>query len=123
MPEEHRTVAPWQRMTIYRYTLPPPYDATEHLFEELPLSPYPSGTTLEPLAYEMEPGAHLGRAAPWTQALVLFPRREPTRRAGHAPSGCPFVRRVTAGICVRMPPNGCPINAKGSVAHHRQQAR
>ena len=59
MPEEQRHVAPWQRMTIYRYTLPPPYEATEHLFEELPLSTYPSGTTMEPLAYEMAPGAHL----------------------------------------------------------------
>ena len=72
-PEEQRQVAQWQRITIYRYTLPPPYEATEHLFEELPLSTYPSGTTMEPLAYEMTPGAHLGRAAPWTQALVLFP--------------------------------------------------
>jgi transglutaminase-like putative cysteine protease len=75
-------VAQWQRITIYRYTLPPPYEATEHLFEELPLSTYPSGTTMEPLAYEMAPGAHLGRAAPWTQALVLFPWCEPTRPAG-----------------------------------------
>src|SRR6266849_262038 len=64
MLEEQRTVAPWQRITIYRYTLPPPYEATEYLFEELPLSTYPSGTTMEPLAYEMAPGAHLGRAAP-----------------------------------------------------------
>jgi hypothetical protein len=53
-------VTPWQRLTIYRYTLPPPYEATEYLFEELPLSTYPSGTTMEPLAYEMAPGAHLG---------------------------------------------------------------
>jgi hypothetical protein len=44
MPEEQRHVAPWQRLTIYRYTLPPPYEATEHLLEELPLSTYPSGT-------------------------------------------------------------------------------
>ena len=43
-PEEQRQVAQWQRITIYRYTLPPPYEATEHLFEELPLSTYPSGT-------------------------------------------------------------------------------
>jgi hypothetical protein len=90
MPEEQRTVAPWQRITIYRYTLPPPYEATEHLFEELPLSTYPSGTTMEPLAYEMEPGAHLGRAAPWNQALVLFPRREPTRRVGSRAIGVSF---------------------------------
>ena len=67
-------MAQWQRLTIYRYTLPPPYEATEYLFEELPLSTYPSGTTMEPLAYEMAPGAHLGRAAPWNQALVLFSR-------------------------------------------------
>jgi hypothetical protein len=90
MPEEHSTVAPWQRITIYRYTLPPPYEATEHLFEELPLSTYPSGTTMEPLAYEMAPGAHLGRAAPWTQALVLFPWCEPTRPAGARASGVSF---------------------------------
>src|SRR3954469_24707171 len=82
MPEEQRTVAQWQRITIYRYTLLPLYEATEHLFEELPLSTYPSGTTMESLAYEMEPGTHLGRAAPWTQTLVLFPRRAPTQRAG-----------------------------------------
>ena len=37
---------------------------------------------MEPLAYEMAPGAYLGRAAPWNQALVLFPRREATRMAG-----------------------------------------
>jgi hypothetical protein len=90
MPEELRNVAPWQRITIYCYTLPPPYEATEHLFEELPLSTYPSGTTMEPLAYEMEPGAHLGRAAPWTQALVLFPRREPTPGVGSRDSGLSF---------------------------------
>src|SRR5262249_39511578 len=41
MPEEQRHVAQWQRITIYRYTLPPPYEATEHLFEELPLGTYP----------------------------------------------------------------------------------
>lgn len=82
IPEEQRHVAQWQRLTIYRYTLPPPYEAIEHLFEELPLSTYPSGTTMEPLAYEMAPGAHLGRVAPWTQALVLFPRREPPGMAG-----------------------------------------
>ena len=83
-------MAPWQRITIYSYTLPSPYEATEHLFEELPLSTYPSGTTMEPLAYEMEPGAHLGRAAPWTQALVLFPRRESTRMAGSRAIGVSF---------------------------------
>ena len=90
MPEEQSKVAQWQRITIYRYTLPPPYEATEHLFEELPLSTYPSGTTMELLAYEMEPGAHLGRAAPWNHALVLFPRREPTRSAGASDRGLSF---------------------------------
>src|SRR5215470_7015385 len=90
MPEEQSTVAQWQRITIYCYTLPPPYEATEHLFEELPLSTYPSGTIMEPLAYEMEPGAHLGRAAPWNQALVLFPRREPPRMVGSRAIGVSF---------------------------------
>jgi hypothetical protein len=90
MPQEPSIVAPWQRLTIYRYTLPPPYEATEHLCEELPLSTYPSGTTMEPLAYEMAPGAHLGRAAPWQQALVLFPPRAPTRRAGSRDRGVSF---------------------------------
>ena len=81
-------MAPWQRLTVYRYTLPPPYElATEHLFEELPLSTYPAGTTVKPLEYEMEPGAYLGRAAPWTHTLVLFPRREPTRGAGSSDIG------------------------------------
>ena len=29
-------MAPWQRITVYRYTLPSPYElATENLFEEL----------------------------------------------------------------------------------------
>jgi hypothetical protein len=81
---------PWQRLTIYRYTLPPPYEATEHLFEELPLSTYPSGTTMEPLAYEMAPGAHLGPAAPWTQALVLLPRGEPPGMVGARARGMSF---------------------------------
>jgi hypothetical protein len=90
MREVQGTVAQWQRITIYRYTLPPPYETTEHLFEELPLSTYPSGTTMEPLAYELAPGAHLGRAAPWTQALVLFPPREPPRMVGSRASGVSF---------------------------------
>src|SRR5262245_63508674 len=73
--EEKSTMAQWQRMTVYRYTLPPPYELEiEHLFEELPLSTYPSGTTVEPLAYEMAPGAHLGRATTSHHAMVLFPR-------------------------------------------------
>jgi hypothetical protein len=114
-------VAQWQRITIYRYTLPPPYEATEHLFEELPLSTYPSGTTMEPLAYEMEPGAHLGRAAPWNQALVLFPRREPTLRAGSRAIGVSL--RVTAGICGRMTPNGCPTHAKRPWWRRRRSTR
>jgi hypothetical protein len=83
-------VTPWQRLTIYRYTLPPPYEATEYLFEELPLSTYPSGTTMEPLAYEMVPGAHLGSAAPWTQALVLFPQGERPGMAGTRARGMSF---------------------------------
>ena len=83
-------MTPWQRLTIYRYTLPPPYEATAYLFEELPLSLYPSGTTMEPLAYAMAPGAHLGRAVPWTQALVLFPQREPPGMAGARAIGVSF---------------------------------
>src|SRR5262245_13250259 len=79
-----------QRPGTRPYTLPSPYEATEHLFEELPLSTYPSGTTVEPLTYEMEPGAHLGRAAPWTQALVLFPGREPTQMAASRTIGVSF---------------------------------
>jgi hypothetical protein len=106
MLEEQSTVAPWQRITIYRYTLPPPYEATEHLFEELPLSTYPSGTTMEPLAYEMEPGAHLGRAAPWNQALVLFPRHEPTRRAGSRAIGVSFREACDRGY---LRPGGVSI--------------
>ena len=84
-------MAQWQRITVYRYTLPPPYELeTENLFEELPLSTYPSGTTVEPLEYEMEPGAYLGRAATWNHALVLFPRREPTRMAVSREIGLSF---------------------------------
>lgn len=83
-------MTPWQRLTIYRYTLPPPYEATEYLFEALPLSTYPSGTIMEPLAYEMAPGAHLDRATPWTQALVLFPRCAPPEMAGARALGVSF---------------------------------
>ena len=108
MPEEQSNVAPWQRITIYRYTLPPPYEATEHLFEELPLSTYPSGTTMEPLAYEMEPGAHLGRAAPWNQALVLFPRREPTRMAGTQAIGVSFREACDRGYLRPCAPQRVP---------------
>ena len=108
MPEEQRHVAPWQRLTIYRYTLPPPYEATEHLFEELPLSTYPSGTTMEPLAYEMAPGAHLGRAAPWTQALVLFPRREPPGMAGARASGVSFREACNRGYLRPYAPQQVP---------------
>jgi hypothetical protein len=108
MPEEQRTVAQWQRITIYRYTLPPPYEATEHLFEEVPLSTYPSGTTMEPLAYEMEPGAQLGRAAPWTQALVLFPRHEPTRIAGSQASGVSFREACARGYLRSYDPQRVP---------------
>ena len=108
MPEEHRHVAQWQRLTIYRYTLPPPYEAIEHLFEALPLSTYPSGTTMEPLAYEMAPGAHLGRAAPWTQALVLFPRREPPGMAGARASGVSFREACDRGYLRPYDPQRVP---------------
>ena len=101
-------MAPWQRMTIYRYTLPPPYEATEHLFEELPLSTYPSGTTMEPLAYEMEPGAHLGRAAPRNQALVLFPRREPPWMAGSRAIGVSFREACDRGYLRPYDPRRVP---------------
>jgi hypothetical protein len=108
MLEEPRTVAPWQRITIYRYTLPPPYEATEHLFEELPLSTYPSGTTMELLAYEMEPGAYLGRAAPWNHALVLFPRREPTRMTGSRAIGVSFREACARGYLRPYDPQRVP---------------
>jgi hypothetical protein len=108
MPEEQRHVAQWQRLTIYCYTLPPPYEATEHLFEELPLSTYPSGTTMEPLAYEMAPGAHLGRAAPWNQALVLFPRREPPGMAGAHASGVSFREACDRGYLRPYAPQRVP---------------
>ncbi len=115
MPEEQSKVAPWQRMTIYRYTLPPPYEATEHLFEELPLSTYPSGTTMEPLTYEMEPGAHLGRAAPWTQALVLFPRREPTRMAGSRAIGVSFREACDRGYLRPYDPQRVPDSCQAAL--------
>ena len=108
MPEEQRHVAQWQRLTIYRYTLPPPYEATEHLFEELPLSTYPSGTTMEPLAYEMAPGASLGRAAPWNQALVLFPRREPLQMAGSRVTGVSFREACARGYLRPYAPQRVP---------------
>jgi len=108
MSEEQRNVAPWQRITIYRYTLPPPYEATEHLFEELPLSTYPSGTTMEPLAYEMEPGAHLGRAAPWNQALVLFPRRASTWSAASRAIGLSFREACDRGALRPYAPTRSP---------------
>ena len=108
MPEEQRHVAQWQRLTIYRYTLPPPYEATEHLFEELPLRTYPSGTTMEPLAYEMAPGAHLCRAAPWQQALVLFPPREPPGRAEARASGVSFREACDCGYLRPYAPQRVP---------------
>ena len=98
----------WQRLTIYRYTLPPPYEATEHLFEDLPLSTYPSGTTMEPLAYEMAPGIHLGRAAPWTQALVLFPPREPPGMAGARAIGVSFREACDRGYLRPYDPHRVP---------------
>jgi hypothetical protein len=106
-------VGPWQCITIYRYTLPPPYEATEYLFEELPLSTYPSGTTLEPLAYEMAPGAHLGRAAPWTQALVLFPRCAPTQRAGSHAIGVSFREACDRGYLRPYDPQRVPDACEG----------
>ena len=115
MPEEQRTVALWQRMTIYRYTLPPPYEATEHLFEELPLSTYPSGTTMEPLAYEMEPGAHLGRAAPRNQALVLFPRREPPWMAGSRAIGVSFREACDRGYLRPYDPRRVPDSCQAAL--------
>ena len=86
----------------------PRMEATEHLFEELPLSTYPSGTTMEPLAYEMEPGAHLGRAAPWTQALVLFPRREPPRMAVTRDIGVSFREACDRGYLRPYDPHRVP---------------
>ena len=105
-PEEHRHMTPWQCLTIYRYTLPPPYETTEHLFEALPLSTYPSGTTLKPLAYEMAPGAHLSRAAPWTQALVLFPPREPSGMVGARALGMSFREACARGYLRPYAPQG-----------------
>ena len=101
-------MAQWQRLTIYRYTLPPPYEATEHLFEELPLSTYPSGTTMEPLAYEMAPGARLGRAAPWTQALVLVPPPQPPGMAGARASGVAFREACDRGYLRPYAPQRVP---------------
>jgi hypothetical protein len=102
-------MAPWQRITVYRYTLPPPYELEiENLFEELPLSTYPSGTTVEPLAYEMEAGAYLGRAAPWNQAMVLFPRREPTRGAGSRTIGLSFREACDRGSLRPYAPKRLP---------------
>ena len=102
-------MAPWQRMTVYRYTLPPPYEtATEHLFEELPLSIYPAGTTVEPLEYEMEPGAYLGRAPIRTQALVLFPRCAPTRDAGARDRGLSFREACDRGSLRPYAPKWLP---------------
>src|SRR5262245_47997152 len=115
MPEEQRQVAQCQRLTIYRYTLPAPYEATEHLFEELPLSTYPSGTTMEPLAYEMEPGAHLGRAAPRNQALVLFPRREPTLVAGSRDSGVSFREACDRGYLRPYDPQRMPDSCQAAL--------
>jgi hypothetical protein len=101
-------MAQWQRLTIYRYTLPPPYEATEHLFEQVPLSTYPSGTTMEPLAYEMAPGAHLGRAAPGTQALVLVPPPQPPGMAGARASGVSFREACDRGYLRLYAPQRVP---------------
>ncbi|MGE3536894.1 MAG: hypothetical protein AB7N91_05570 [Candidatus Tectimicrobiota bacterium] len=102
-------MASWQRIMVYRYTLPSPYPlATEYLFEELPLSTYPSGTTVEPLAYEMAPGASLGRATTWTQALVLFPRREPTQEAAARDRGLSFREACDCGVLRPYGPKRLP---------------
>ena len=101
-------MAQWQRLTFYRYTLPPPYETTEHLFEDLPLSTYPSGTTMEPLAYEMAPGAHISRAAPRNQALVLFPRREPTQMAVSRAIGMSFREACDRGYLRPYDPQRVP---------------
>ena len=102
-------MAPWQRITVYRYTLPPHYELeTEHLFEELPLSTYPSGTIVEPLEYEMEPGAYLGRAATRTHALVLFPRREPPWGAGASDRGLSFREACDRGSLRPYAPTWLP---------------
>jgi len=102
-------MAPWQRITVYCYTLPPPYELeTEYLFEELALSTYPSGTTVEPLEYEMEPGAYLGRAPIRTQALVLFPRCAPTRDAGARDRGLSFREACDCGSLRPYAAKGVP---------------
>ena len=45
----------------------------------------------------MATGAHLDRAAPWNQALVLFPRREPPVMAGARASGVSFREACARG--------------------------
>jgi hypothetical protein len=115
-------MAPWQRLTIYRYTLPPPYEATEHLFEALPLSTYPSGTTMEPLAYEMAPGAHLGRATPWTQALVLFPPRESPEMAGARARGVSFREACDRGYLRPYDPHRGPDAGHAALGEAAQAA-
>jgi hypothetical protein len=107
--KESLPMAPWQRITVYRYTLPPPYEReTEYLFEELPLSTYPSGTTVDPLEYEMEPGASLGRATTRTHALVLFPRRAPPLGAGASDRGLSFHEACDRGSLRPYAPKGGP---------------
>jgi hypothetical protein len=108
-------MAPWQRITVYRYTLPPPYElTTEYLFEELPLSTYPSGTTVEPLAYEMAPGAHLGRATRSHQAMVLFPRREPIPGAVSRDIGLSFREACDRGYLRPYAPKRWPDSCHAS---------
>ena len=113
MPEEQSTVAPWQRMTIYHSTLPPPYEATDHLFEELPLRTYPSGAIMEPLAYEMSPGAPLAVRHRATRRWSCFlgmsqpEGRLPRHRGVLFVNICP---RVSASVCsptgTRLVPSG-----------------
>jgi hypothetical protein len=108
-------MAQWQRITVYRYTLPPPYELEiENLFEELPLSTYPSGSTVEPLAYEMAPGAHLGRATRSHQAMVLFPRREPIPGAVSRDIGLSFREACDRGYLRPYAPKRWPDSCHAS---------
>jgi hypothetical protein len=58
------------------------------------------------------PRAHLGRAAPWNQALVLFPPREPPGMAGARASGMSFREACARGYlrpyAPHRGPDACP---------------
>ena len=101
------TMAPWQRLTIYRSTLAPAYAATAHLFEALPLHTYPAGTTMEPLAYAMAPGAYLGRVAPGPRRGPV-PRRQPPGLAGARASGVSFREACARGYLRPYAPQRVP---------------